>query len=676
MKVKKILAAALVAFVTVSGQAEEAPKRGVSGIDLTAVDKSVRPQDDFYTYVNGEWLKKTEIPADKSRYGMFTVLQEQTQEQLRAIIQDAAKSQAKPGSNQQKLGDMYNSYLDQATVDALGHQPLDLPLSEIKALKDLSGVARQLARPERSGVTGPLGFYVYPDAKNPGIYGLWMYQSGLTMPDRDYYLKDEEKYQKFRESFRSYVSNLLKAANYSQVDEAARRVLELETRIAEIQMTKVDSRDAEKNYNKRSDAEVRELLDGFDWEAYTKALGTDKASQVIVRNYPYFEKMGQLFRETDLATWQDYLTFQLLDHYAPALSEDFVNLHFAFHQTTLAGVPQNEPRWKRAVDSTSGVLGEVLGQEYVARHFSPEAKQRMEGLVQNLLKAYAASIKELEWMSEETKEKALVKLSQFKPKIGYPDKWRDYSALEIKPKELVGNLMRSAVFEHNYELAKIGKPVDPVDWGMTPQTVNAYYSPTRNEIVFPAAILQPPFFNMEADDAVNYGGIGGVIGHEVGHGFDDQGSKYDGGGNLKSWWTEADRKAFDALGDKLVAQYDQFQPLDDMRVNGRLTLGENIGDLAGVAIGYKAYLMSLNGEKAPVIDGFSGPQRFFMGWAQVWRSKIRDDALRARLLSDPHSPAPYRVDGPLRNVDGFYQAFDVQGGDRMFLAPAERVKIW
>ena len=377
-----------------------------------------------------------------------------------------------------------------------------------------------------------------------------------------------------------------------------------------------------------------------------------------------------------MQTWKDYLTFQTLDHYAEALSSDFEKRHFQFHSTTLNGVPENEPRWKRAVTSTSGVLGEVLGQEYVKHHFSPEAKKRMETLVANLMNAYGQSIQELEWMSDATKEKALVKLAAFKPKIGYPDKWRDYSGLTIEADDLIGNFNRSARFEHEYNLNKIGQPVDPVDWGMTPQTVNAYYSPTRNEIVFPAAILQPPFFNMDADDAVNYGAIGGVIGHEIGHGFDDQGSKYDGSGNLRSWWTEEDRKAFDALGKRLVQQYNAFEPLEGEHVNGELTLGENIGDLAGITIGYKAYMMSLEGQEPPVIDGFTGAQRLFLGWAQVWRGKIREDALRARLLSDPHSPAEYRVIGPLRNVDAFYQAFEVEPGDEMYLTPEDRVKIW
>lgn len=648
----------------------------VSGIDVEAMDKTVRPQDDFYQYVNGAWIKATEMPADKSRYSMFSVLNDRTQEQLQTIIQDASKKEAAKGTNEQKLGDMYNSFLDVERIEELGYQPIKGSLSEIAGISDKDGLASLFGLLERNGISGPFGFYVYPDAKSPGIYGLWMYQSGLTMPDRDYYLKTEEKYQDYRDEFVQYVTDLLALVDYPNPAEAARRVLDLETEIATRHLTRVESRDAEKNYNKRSAQEVKALMGDFPWESYAGASGIGSADELIVRNYAYFESFGELFAETDLQTWKDYLTFQTLDHYAEALSSDFEKRHFQFHSTTLNGVPENEPRWKRAVTSTSGVLGEVLGQEYVKHHFSPEAKKRMETLVANLMNAYGQSIQELEWMSDATKEKALVKLAAFKPKIGYPDKWRDYSGLTIEADDLIGNFNRSARFEHEYNLNKIGQPVDPVDWGMTPQTVNAYYSPTRNEIVFPAAILQPPFFNMDADDAVNYGAIGGVIGHEIGHGFDDQGSKYDGSGNLRSWWTEEDRKAFDALGKRLVQQYNAFEPLEGEHVNGELTLGENIGDLAGITIGYKAYMMSLEGQEPPVIDGFTGAQRLFLGWAQVWRGKIREDALRARLLSDPHSPAEYRVIGPLRNVDAFYQAFEVEPGDEMYLTPEDRVKIW
>jgi putative endopeptidase len=675
MKAKTLLAGGLLLFLA-APPAPAQPPALQSGIELRAMDTTVRPQDDFYHYVNGAWIKSTEIPADKSRLSMFSELDDKAQEQLKAIIEEAARSEAASGSNPQKLGDMYNSFMDAETVESLGVTPLKPQLEQIASLSSLSEVAALMGQLDGLDVRGVIGFYVYPDARDPQTYGLWLVQSGLTMPDRDYYLKDDAKFKALREQFRSYASKLLEAADYPHAEQAGERILALETRIAEAQMTRVESRDAEKNYNKRSQTEVETLLKGFPWQTYAKAAGLKAADAVIVRNYTYFEKLGALFADTDLQSWKDYLSFRLLDAYAPALSSTFVDLNFGFRQTALNGVPENQPRWKRAVGATSDTLGEVLGQEYVARHFSPEAKARMEILVANLLKAYEASIKELPWMTEATKVKALEKLARFKPKVGYPDKWRDYSGLTIKPADLVGNLQRSARFEKAFNLSRVGQPVDPVDWGMTPQTVNAYYSPTRNEIVFPAGILQPPFFNMAADDAVNYGGIGAVIGHEIGHGFDDQGSKYDGDGNLRSWWTEEDRKAFDALGDRLVGQYDTFSPLPGEFVNGRLTLGENIGDLAGVAIAYKAYIASLEGAEPPVIDGFTGPQRFYMGWAQVWRGKIREDALRQRLLTDPHSPAEYRVNGPLRNMESFYQAFGVKPEDPMFLTPSDRVIIW
>ena len=686
-----VLALGLIAAVATSAHAKEPAKPAkvespqaataitklpISGIDMTAVDKSVRPQDDFFQYVNGTWLKNTEIPADKSRFGMFNLLDDQTQEQLKAIIFEAAEKKAAAGSNPQKLGDMYASFMDEKTIESLGVTPVTSDLAVISKAKDHNDVARAMGHLETIGISNPFGFYIYPDAKKPGVYGFWLSQSGLTLPDRDYYLKDDEKFKSTRAALKAYAAQLLAQANYPEPEKAAERILALETAIAERHMTKVESRDAEKNYNKRKAAEVQELLTQFNWPLYAKAAGTDHVEEIIVRNYPYFEKFGELFAQTDVAAWKDYMAFRVLDGYAPSLSKAFVDLHFGFHGTTLNGTPEQEPRWKRGVNAASGALGEVLGQEYVARHFSPQAKQRMEKLVDNLIAAYGESIQELAWMSDETKAKALEKLSKFKPKIGYPDKWRDYSKLEIAADDLVGNKKRSAKFELDFELARAGKAVDPADWSMNPQTVNAYYSPTRNEIVFPAAILQPPFFNLEADDAVNYGGIGGVIGHEIGHGFDDQGSKYDGGGNLRDWWTANDRKEFDALGDRLAKHYDGYSPIEGMHVNGRLTLGENIGDLAGVTIGYRAYIRSLNGAEPPVIDGLTGAQRFYMGWAQVWRGKIREDALRSRLLSDPHSPAEYRVLGPLKQVDPFYQAFGVKEGDGMYLRPQDRVKIW
>jgi putative endopeptidase len=647
-----------------------------SGIDQSAVDKGVRAQDDFFRHVNGTWLAKTEIPADKSRYSMFNLLFDDTQENLKTLIQEASAMKAESGSNMQKLGDLYNSYMDEDRANQLGLSPLKTQLDEIAAVENMSQVTAQMGKLNRLGVTAPMGFYTYSDLKDPTTTAMYLAQSGLTLPDRDYYSKQEEKFVNFRAATVKYMADILSAAGQQNTQQAAEALMKLETEIAAKQVSRVESRDAEKNYNKRSVGEVQDMLKGFDWQAYADAIGVGSLEEVVVRNLPYFEVMGDIFSSTDVQVWKDYMTYNLIDTYAQKLNQDLVDLSFDFHSKTLNGIPEQRPRWKRAVDATSGLLGEVLGQQYVERHFTPEAKAKMDDLVKNLTSAYAASIKQLDWMSEETKLAAQEKLSKFKPKIGYPDKWRDYSALKIQADDLVGNYLRSSEFEHEFEIAKIGKPVDPTDWGMTPQTINAYYSPGRNEIVFPAAILQPPFFNMEADDAVNYGAIGAVIGHEIGHGFDDQGSKFDGDGNLRSWWTEQDRSAFDALGAKLIEQYSQFEPLEGQHVNGELTLGENIGDLAGVTIGYKAYHMSLEGKEAPVIDGLTGDQRFFMGYAQVWRGKYRDEALRAQLLSDPHSPAEYRVNGIVLNVDAYYKAFDVKEGDAMYLKPEDRVKIW
>ncbi|WP_339726161.1 M13-type metalloendopeptidase [uncultured Paraglaciecola sp.] len=647
-----------------------------SGIDLTAVDQNVLAQDDFFRHVNGAWLTQTEIPADKSSYGLFNVLYDDTQENLKTLIQESASIQAEKGSNTQKLGDMYNSYMNIELANEKGITPLQPLMDKISSAENMQQLSKVFGELYVIGVGGAFNFYTSPDAKDPDVVTMYLYQSGLTLPDRDYYSKEEEKFVNFRAATEKYMADILTKAGHESGADAASKIMALEKDIAGKHLSRVESRDAEKNYNKQSAAQVNALLGSFDWQAYAEASGVGKVNDMVVRNMPYFEEIAGIFSAHDLQTWKDYLTFNLVDSYASRLSQDMVDLHFAFHSTTLNGIPEQRPRWKRAVAATSGVLGEVLGQQYVERHFTPEAKAKMDALVQNLTKAYGDSIKQLEWMSPATKTAALEKLAAFTPKIGYPDKWRDYSNLEIKADDLVGNYIRYSTFDHFEDTDKIGKPVDKADWGMTPQTINAYYHPVRNEIVFPAGILQAPFFDMNADDAVNYGAIGAVIGHEIGHGFDDQGSKYDGQGNLRSWWTDEDRAAFDVLGQKLTAQFNEFEPIEGQNVNGELTLGENIGDLAGVTIGYKAYQMSLEGKDAPVIDGLTGNQRFFMGYAQVWRSKAREDALRAQLLSDPHSPGEFRVNGIVGNVDAFYQAFDVKEGDAMYLKPDDRVQIW
>ncbi|MGB5142892.1 MAG: M13-type metalloendopeptidase [Shewanella indica] len=649
-----------------------------SGIELENFDHQVRHQDDFYYSVNGKWLATTPIPADKSNYGAFSVLYEESQAALKQIIEEAAaKPNKAEGSVEQKIGDFYAAYMDTTLTDQLGIAPLKGQLADIAKTASHADVAALMGKLLTDGSGIPFGFYVNNDAKNSSQYGVYLYQSGLTLPDRDYYLKDDPKFVANREAMREYVRKLMSAAGYPHADAAAANVANIELFIAQSQWSRVESRDANKAYNKMSLKELQQLMGGFDFDGFAKAAGlSGKTQDVIVRQPSYFEKLGAEFGKFPVSAWQDYLAFHLVDSYAGLLSQQFVDLHFDFHSKTLMGIQEQKPRWKRAVDGADQVIGELVGKEYVARHFQPEAKERMESMIKNLIKGFEVSINELEWMTPETKKAAQEKLSKFTYKIGYPDKWKDYSNLEIKADDLVGNYQRYARFEYQDMLAKLGKPIDRTEWHMTPQTVNAYYNPVMNEIVFPAAILQPPFFNMEADDAVNYGGIGAVIGHEISHGFDDQGAKYDGDGNLRNWWTDKDREEFQKRGAQLSAQYSQFEALPGKFVNGDLTLGENIGDLGGLTVALRSYHLSLNGKEAPVMDGLSGDQRFFVGWSQVWRRNYRDEELGRRLLTDPHSPSHYRAMGTPRNVEGFYKAFDLKPTDKMYLSEEDRVKIW
>ncbi|MBO2580738.1 M13 family metallopeptidase [Shewanella algae] len=649
-----------------------------SGIELENFDHQVRHQDDFYYSVNGKWLATTPIPADKSNYGAFSVLYEESQAALKQIIEEAAaKPNKAEGSVEQKIGDFYAAYMDSTLTDQLGIAPLKGQLADIAKTASHADIAALMGKLLTDGSGIPFGFYVNNDAKNSSQYGVYLYQSGLTLPDRDYYLKDDPKFVANREAMREYVRNLMSAAGYPHADAAAANVANIELFIAQSQWSRVESRDANKAYNKMSLKELQQLMGGFDFDGFAKAAGlTGKTQDVIVRQPSYFEKLGAEFGKFPVSAWQDYLAFHLVDSYAGLLSQQFVDLHFDFHSKTLMGIQEQKPRWKRAVDGADQVIGELVGKEYVARHFQPEAKARMESMIKNLIKGFEVSIDELEWMTPETKKAAQEKLSKFTYKIGYPDKWKDYSNLEIKADDLVGNYQRYARFEYQDMLAKLGKPIDRSEWHMTPQTVNAYYNPVMNEIVFPAAILQPPFFNMEADDAVNYGGIGAVIGHEISHGFDDQGAKYDGDGNLRNWWTDKDREEFQKRGAQLSAQYSQFEALPGKFVNGDLTLGENIGDLGGLTVALRSYHLSLDGKDAPVMDGLTGDQRFFVGWSQVWRRNYRDEELGRRLLTDPHSPSHYRAMGTPRNVEGFYKAFDLKPTDKMYLSEEDRVKIW
>ncbi|WP_417663754.1 M13 family metallopeptidase [Pseudidiomarina donghaiensis] len=657
-------------------QAQQEQQQLTSGLRLDAFNTEVRPQDDLFQFVNGTWYDNTEMPADKSRIGSFLELRERNQERLRTLIETAAAEQAEAGTNSQKIGDFFNSFMDVEKLNSLGYTPIAADLQAIAQVETHADVAARFAELAKLGVSGPFGFYVYGDKKNPDYNALYFGQSGLSLPDRDYYLKDEEKFIEIRAQYKDYIKDILAMVDYEQAEGAADAILELETKIAQAHWSRVQSRDAEATYNPKSPEELKQLMGSFDFESYAKITGIDGADEYIVSQLSYFEAFGDMFDDVSVETWKHYMTLRTVNRFASVLTEEINDRNFAFYGKVLRGTPEQEPRWKRGVDATDNALGEVLGQLYVAEYFPPAAKARMEELVDNLIVAYGESIKDLEWMSEETKQKALEKLSKFTPYVGYPSEWRDYSELVVSDDNLVENVKRSYAFDYQEMISEIGQPVKEEDWGMTPQTVNAYYSPVRNEIVFPAGILQPPFFDMNAEDAVNYGGIGAVIGHELGHGFDDQGSKYDGDGNLNSWWTDGDREAFDARGSQLAAQYDSYEVIPETFINGKLTLGENIGDLAGLTIAYRAYVNSLNGKESPVMDGYTGEQRVFLGWAQVWKNKSRDEFVRNQVLSDPHSPADYRVNGIVVNIPAFYEAFDVKPGDELYLPPEERVTIW
>ncbi len=653
------------------------PRGLVSGIDKSDFDESVRPQDDFFDYVNGSWLANTAIPADKARWGSFDILREQSQKDIRALVEEvSAVKDIQQGSPTQKIRDFYNAYMDTETATRLGGDAIKAELAEIEASRSLDDIFRLFSTLGIYGVNSPIGGGIFSDLKDPDTNIVYLGQAGLTMPDRDYYLKDDDQFVKGRQLFLDYVGSIFAQAGIEGGADRAKRLLALETRLAEVQWTKEENRDPVKRYNPKTPAELREMAPKINWDISFEAAGIPTRNRYIVSQPSFFEAADDIIADTDLATWKDYLTFQTLSSFAPVLGDDYFKLWFGFFRQGLSGVAEPRPQWKRAVNSINGNMGELLGQLYVERHFQPEAKARMDTMIKNLIKAYKKSITELEWMSEETKQQALVKLSKFNPKIGYTDNWRDYSNMQIASSDLVGNIKSAAKFEYNRNIDKLDSPVDKSEWFMTPQTVNAYYNPAWNEIVFPASILQPPFFNVNADDAVNYGGIGGVIGHEIGHGFDDSGRKFDGDGNLRDWWTKEDTERFDVRKNALAAQYDGYEVIDGLTINGQFTSGENIGDLGGISIAYLAYKMSLDGKEAPVIDGMTGDQRFFYGWAQVWRSKARDKEVKRRLTVDPHSPPKFRANGAAVNVPEFYKAFDVKEGDGMYLPPEKRVKIW
>lgn len=650
-----------------------------SGIDLAGMDVSVRPQADLFAYANGSWLKNTAIPDDKSSWGSFNILHEKSLGQLQQIIEESANSNQSGGANA-KISAFYRAWLNEEEIERKGLSPIANELTAINQANNFRDIVTLFGLHNEIGLDSPLNFWVGQDDKDSTRYIVYLSQSGLGLPDRDYYFDQTERGQEILSKYQTFIETLLSVSGLAQnntvAKQAATRIIALESKLAKHHWTKVANRDSEKTYNKRTGQQVNQALNNYHFDVFSAGIGVADQADFIVQQPDYLNALNNLATEVDLQSWKDYFRFNLLISFAPYLNSPVEQAHFEFYNRTLNGQPEQQARWKRAISSINGHMGELLGQLYVAKHFPPEAKARVTELVNNLITAYRASILELEWMSPETKTKALVKLEQFTPKIGYPDKWKDYSTLLVVHDDLAGNIKRARVFNHTRQLDKLGQPVDRDEWFMTPQRVNAYYNPGMNEIVFPAAILQAPFFDLNADDAVNYGGIGGVIGHEIGHGFDDQGSKYTGEGNLENWWTDQDRKDFEQRTQQLVEQYERFEALPGIFINGELTLGENIGDLGGLSIALKAYVLSLKGEAAPIMDGFSGRQRVFLGWAQAWRVKRREELAEKLLKIDPHSPPNYRVNGVVPNIDGYYTAFDVQPGDPLYLPPDQRVKIW
>lgn len=648
-----------------------------SGIELANMDTSVRPQDDFFRYVNGTWLATAEIPADRTSSGVFMDLRDKAREDVRAIIEDvSSQSDLEPGSDEKKVADLYNSFMNTERIEGLGLAPLAAELARIDAIADKDELSAYFAAARIHGIGSPLILYISIDDKDSTRYAPHLWQSGLGLPDRDYYFREDERSAELREAYVAHIRRMFELAEFDDPAGSAAMLMALETELAGHHWTRVDNRDSDRRYNKLAVSDLGSLGDGISWPHYLAAAGIDAEKDLIINQPSYIEGFNEVFMKTSLEDWKTFLRWNLVNSYAAYLDSKLDGQNFDFYGRTLEGQQEQRPRWERGVDLVNGSIGEVIGRVYVSRHFKPEEKARMVELVDNLRKAYGDAIAGLDWMSPETKAAALVKLEKFTAKIGYPDRWEDYSALEIEADDLVGNVMRANRFQFELERSKLGGPIREWEWGMTPQTVNAYYNPSMNEIVFPAAILQPPFFNMAADDAVNYGAIGVVIGHEMGHGFDDQGSKYDGDGNLRNWWTEQDLAEFKERTGTLVDQFARFEVLPDLKVNGELTLGENIGDLSGLTISYRAYQLALDGREPPVLDGFTGDQRFFLGIGQVWRYKATEESLRNIVQTDPHSPPEFRVNGPLPNMPEFVAAFDVREGDGMWLPPEQRVKIW
>ena len=647
-----------------------------SGISVEDMDREVRPQDDLFGYVNGGWVARTQIPSDRALHGTFRILADDAEQHLRAIVEEAAASDAAAGTPTRKVGDLYAAFMDVDRVRELGLAPVQGDLDAALAVPTTSDLMRQLGRLQRGGVQGAVELYVMTDKRNSTRYRPYLEQSGLGLPDESYYR--DESFAAIRQEYVAHIGRMLSLAGID-ADGAPQRIMALETRLASAHWDRVRSRDAVATYTLLDRDGLQELAPGLDWAAWLEGVEAPASvlDEVVVRQPDFLAALAQALDAVPIGDWGLWLAWRVLSGSAPYLGDDVADESFAFYGRTLTGAPEQKERWKRGIDTVESALGEAVGQLYVERHFPPEAKERMTTLVANLVEAYRRNIDQLDWMSAETKVRAEEKLARFMPKIGYPDQWRDYSTLQVDRDDLLGSVRAGAAFETDRELGKLGGPVDRTEWHMTPQTVNAYYNPGMNEIVFPAGILRPPFFDLEAEDSVNYGAIGAVIGHEIGHGFDDQGSRYDGEGNLSDWWTEQDRERFDALTQALIAQYDAFEPRDlpGRHVNGALTVGENIGDLGGVTFAYPAWRIACAEEEPPVLDGLTGAQRLFAGWATCWRTKAREEEAIRRLSVDPHSPPEFRAN-VVRNLEEFYEAFDVKEGDELWLAPEARVRIW
>jgi putative endopeptidase len=673
---------ALTGLLAAAGaQPVQKPTFGAWGVDLSGMDKSVKPGDDFFDYANGTWFKNAVIPADRTSTGSFQDLQILSEKRMGVIMAELeAKSAASLSDEEKKLRDLYDAFNDTAQIEKRGLAPVKKDLALFAALKTPDDVARAMGNPAIP-TDSLFAVSVNSDAKAPDQYVMIVTQSGLGMPNRDYYLKDDPALAQTRDAYRKYLATMLTLAGEKDADKRADAVFALETEMAKNDWTAVQRRDADKTYNPMTQPRLAAYAPGFPWATFFAAEGLTAQGPkgdrlVVVRENTAFPDLAKLFAATPVAVWRDYLTAHYLHSMSAYLPKKFDDADFDFYGKTLGGQAQQLPRETRALHLIDQRLGHPLGKLYVAKYFPPESKAKVEALVANLLKAYDADIRKISWMTDATRQKALDKLHHFTPHVGYPDKWRDYSGLVIKRDDLTGDIERSNAFEWHYRLDRIDQPVDRNEWNMTPPTINAYYTPVLNSIFFPAAILQAPFFDPNADDAVNYGGIGAVMGHEIGHGFDDQGSKYTGLGVLESWWTDDDRKAFEERVANLGAQYDSYEGLPGLHLQGKLTMGENIGDLSGLSISLQAYHFSLDGKPAPVIDGYTGDQRYFLGFAQIWRGKYRDGAMRQQVLSNPHSPPHWRVVGPTRNVDAWYEAFDVQPGDKYYLAPDQRVHLW